>query len=168
MTAAEFQAAGLYDPAAPDAPARLELLEWLAAQGATLADMREAQLHWSSLTGLAGDLALRAGERLTLAEVAARSGMSPERIERFNLAAAFPPVDPEERVFDPGSVAMFAGLAAAEQFFGQGPLRRTCARSRRSIRSRTPSGRCSAHRWRSPSGGTGPPAPSARCRTRCN
>src|SRR5206468_11770353 len=116
MTAAEFQSAGLYDPAAPEAPARLELLEWLAAQGVTLADMREAQLRWGSLTGLAGDLALRAGERLTLAEVAARSGMSPERIERFNLAAAFPPVGPEERVFDPGTVAMFARFAAAEQF----------------------------------------------------
>src|SRR2546427_3726442 len=35
MTAAEFQAAGLYDPAAPDAPARLELLEWLPPAGAT-------------------------------------------------------------------------------------------------------------------------------------
>src|SRR5205809_694525 len=121
MTAAEFQAAGLYDPAAPDAPARLELLEWLAAQGVTLADMREAQLRWGALSGLSGDLALRAGERLTLAEVAARSGMSPERIERFNLAAGFPPVGPEERVFDPG-VAMFASFAAAEQFFGPGPL----------------------------------------------
>jgi len=122
MTAAEFQAAGLYDPAAPNAPARLELLEWLAAQGATLADMREAELRWGSLTGLAGDLALHGGERLTLAEVAARSGMSPERIERFNLAAAFPPVGPEERVFDPGTVAMFASFAAAEQFFGRDPL----------------------------------------------
>src|SRR3989454_42880 len=122
MTAAEFQAAGLYDPAAPDAPARLELLEWLAAQGVTLADMREAQRRWGALSGLAGDLALGAGERLTLAEVAARAGMSPERIERFNLAAAFPPVGPEERVFDPGTVAMFASLAAAEQVFGQGPL----------------------------------------------
>src|SRR5438132_173930 len=120
MTAAEFRAAGLYDPAAP--PARLELLEWLAAQGVTLTDMREAQLRWGALSGLAGDLALRAGERLTLAEVAARSGMSPERIEGFNLAAAFPPVGPEERVFDPGTVAMFASFAAAEQFFGQGPL----------------------------------------------
>ena len=120
MTAAEFQAAGLYDPAAP--PARLELLEWLAAQGVTLADMREAQLRWGALSGLAGDLALRAGERLTLAEVAARSGMSPERIERFDLAAGFPPVGPEERVFDPGTAAMFASFAAAEQFFGQGPL----------------------------------------------
>src|SRR5205814_545802 len=119
IPATEFQAAGLYDPAAPDAPARLDLLEWLAAQGATLADMREAQLRWGALTGLAGDLALRAGERLTLAEVAARSGMSPERIERFNLAAAFPPVGPEERVFDPGTVAMFASFAAAEQFVGQ-------------------------------------------------
>ena len=48
--------------------------------------------------------------------------MSAERIERFDLAAAFPPVGPEERVFDPGTVAMFASFAAAEQFFGQGPL----------------------------------------------
>src|SRR5438445_8946538 len=120
MTAAEFRAAGLYDPAAP--PARLELLEWLAAQGVTLADMREAQLRWGALSGLAGDLALRAGERLTLAEVAARSGMSPERIERFNLAAGVPPVGPEVRVFGAGTVAMFASFAAPEEFFGQGPL----------------------------------------------
>jgi len=122
MTPAEFQAAGLYDPAAPDAPTRLEFLEWLAAQGATLADMREFQLRWGALTGLAGDLALRGGERLTLAEVAARSGVSPERIERVNLAAAFPPVGPEERVFGPGAAAMFASFAAAEGFFGQEAL----------------------------------------------
>src|SRR2546426_11911163 len=74
MTAAEFQAAGLYDPAAPDAPARLELLEWLAPQGATLPDMREAQLRWGALSGLAGDPALPAGERLAPAEGGARSG----------------------------------------------------------------------------------------------
>src|SRR5207245_6248328 len=98
MTAVEFLAAGLYDPAAPDAPARLELLEWLAAQGATLADMREAQLRSGSHSGLAGDLALRAGERLTPAEVAARSGNSAERLRRFNLPAGLPPLGPEERV----------------------------------------------------------------------
>src|SRR5882724_3750993 len=122
MTAAEFQAAGLYDPAAPDAPARLELLEWLAAQGATLADMREAQTRWGSLTGLAGDLALRAGERLALAEVAVRAGLSLEQVERINLAAGFPPVAPEERIFDAQSPATFAGFVAAEAFFGEIPL----------------------------------------------
>jgi hypothetical protein len=36
MTAAEFEAAGLYDPQAPNAPDRLELLEWLAARGVTV------------------------------------------------------------------------------------------------------------------------------------
>src|SRR5207244_12705340 len=89
MTAAEFQAAGLYDPAAPDAPARLELLEWLAAQGVTLADMREVQLRWGALSGLAGDLGLLDGERLTLAEVVGRSGMSPAGIGRLDIAAVF-------------------------------------------------------------------------------
>jgi hypothetical protein len=39
--AAEFQAAGLYDPAAPDAQARLALLEWVASHGAL---SRERQL----------------------------------------------------------------------------------------------------------------------------
>ena len=61
MTPAGFEAAGLYDPAAPAAADRLALLQWLAAQGATLAQMVEAHRH-GSLTGLAGDLMLRPGE----------------------------------------------------------------------------------------------------------
>src|SRR5438874_1867075 len=36
MTVADFEAAGLYDPAAPGAADRLALLQWLAAQGASL------------------------------------------------------------------------------------------------------------------------------------
>jgi adenylate cyclase len=122
MTAAELQAAGLYDPSAPDAPARLELLEWLAAQGVTLADMKEAQLRWGSLSGVAGDRALRAGERLTLAEVAARAGMSVERIERINRAAGFPPVAPDERAFDAERAATFSSFAVGEGFFGTEPM----------------------------------------------
>jgi len=122
MTAAEFQSAGLYDPAAPEAPARLELLQWLAAQGATLADMREAELRWGSLAGLAGDLALRAGERLTLAEVAARAGTTPEHAERINLAAGFPPVAPNERVFDAETAATFTSFAVGAALFGEAPM----------------------------------------------
>ena len=64
MTVADFEAAGLYDPAAPGAADRLALLEWLVSQGATLEQMVDAQRH-GSLTGLAGDLVLRPGERLT-------------------------------------------------------------------------------------------------------
>ena len=45
MTVAEFEAAGLYDPAAPGAADRLALLQWLAAQGATLERMVEALHH---------------------------------------------------------------------------------------------------------------------------
>jgi len=84
MTAADFEAAGLYDPAAPGAPDRLALLEWLEAQGATLEQMVEAHRH-GSLTGLAGDLTLRPGERLTLAEVAALASMDPPHVERLRL-----------------------------------------------------------------------------------
>jgi adenylate cyclase len=122
MTARDFEAAGLYDPAAPDASSRLELLEWLAAQGATIADMRDAQGCLGSLTGLAGDLVLRKGERLTLVELAAQTGMTREQAERINLAAGFPPIGPDERVFPPETAATFAGFLAAEAIFGEAPL----------------------------------------------
>jgi class 3 adenylate cyclase len=122
MTAADFQAAGLYDPAAPGAAARLELLEWLASQGATIADMQDAERRWGTLTGLAGDLTLRARGRLTLSDVAARSGMSLEKIEQINLAAGFPPVGPGERAFDTDAPATFAGFAFGEALFGWAPI----------------------------------------------
>ena len=122
MTAAEFEAAGLYDPAAPDAPARLAFLHWLVEQGATLADLTESQRRWGSLTGVPGDLALRAGQRLTLAEVAAGAGLPAERVDEIRRAAGFPPVGPEERIFDGTMVTTFAGFAVGEALFGWEPL----------------------------------------------
>ena len=118
MTPAGFEAAGLYDPAAPAAADRLALLQWLAAQGATLAQMVEAHRH-GSLTGLAGDLMLRPGERLTLAEVAAAAGMSPARIESIRLAAGFPPVDPDEKLFSREDADTFASFVTGDAFFGE-------------------------------------------------
>ena len=79
MTASEFEAAGLYDPNAPNAAEQLELLEWLAARGVTIEQMRAA-LGRSPLSGLAGDLALRPGDRYTLAQVAERAGVPIERV----------------------------------------------------------------------------------------
>ena len=137
MTPADFEAAGLYDPAAPEAADRLALLQWLAAQGTTLAQMVEAQRH-GSLTGLAGDLTLRAGERLTLAEVAAAAGMSPARIERMRLAAGFPPVDPDEAFFSRDDAETFASLVTGDAFVGE-PAMLSAHRSRGSPRRRSPS-----------------------------
>src|SRR2546422_1094274 len=118
MTPADFEAAGLYDPAAPAAADRLALLQWLAVQGATLAQRVEAHGH-GSLTGLAGDLMLRPGERLTLAEVAAAAGMSPARIESIRLAAGFPPVDPDEKLFSREDADTFASFVTGDAFFGE-------------------------------------------------
>jgi len=118
MTPTEFQGAGLYDPAAPEGPDRLALLQWLAEQGATLEQMVEAQRH-GSLTGLAGDLILRRGERLTLAEVAAAAGMSPARIERSRLAVGLPPAGPDERLFSREDAETFARFATGDTLFGE-------------------------------------------------
>jgi len=121
MTVAEFEAAGLYDPAAPGAADRLALLEWLVAQGATLEQMVEAQRH-GSLTGLAGDLILRPGERLTLAEVAAAARMEPSRIERLRLATGLPPAGADEKLFTREDGEVFANFATGDVFFGERPM----------------------------------------------
>src|SRR5512143_4133061 len=85
MTADDFRAAGLYDPGSPNAAGRLELLQWLAERGVTIEEMIDRGNR--SLSGLAGDLALRPGRRLTAREIAAREGMSVEDVLSLALAA---------------------------------------------------------------------------------
>jgi len=55
---AEFEAAGLYDPDAPDAPDRLALLRHLAAQGISVDAMRSAAAV-GSLHAAASDVSVR-------------------------------------------------------------------------------------------------------------
>ena len=97
MTAAEFAAAGLYDPAAPNAADRLGLLEWFVEQGLSLEQMVHG-LRDGALTGLAADLALRPGERLRLEELATELDMRAEHIQRIRLAAGLPPAEPDAPV----------------------------------------------------------------------
>src|SRR5262245_64453940 len=97
-----LQAAGLYDPRAPNAAERLALIEWLAAQGVSAAQMVETSRPGATLTGLAGDLALRGPtERLTLGEVAVLAGTSPAVVERIRRAAGLPPAGADEKLFSP-------------------------------------------------------------------
>jgi adenylate cyclase len=118
---AALEAAGLYDPRAPNAAERLALIEWLAAQGAGVAQMVDATQRGGSLTGLAADLALRRGQRLTLAEIAALAGTSPVAVERIRQAAGLPPAAADEKLFSPDDANAFSCFGLAAQLFGEGP-----------------------------------------------
>jgi adenylate cyclase len=124
MTATAFEAAGLYDPQAPNAADRLELLEWLAARGVTVEQMVARAARGHLLGGLAGDLALRPGERYTLTQVAERAGVPIERVRQLNLAAGLPPIPPAAPVFTDDDVLLFGGFAGRAALFGDAPVLR--------------------------------------------
>jgi adenylate cyclase len=99
MDVSAWVAAGLYQPDAADADARLALLEYLTSRGATIDQMVEAHRH-GGLPGVAGDLAVPAPpETLAPAELAAECGIPTEQLERILLAAGLP-VDAESRLPD--------------------------------------------------------------------
>lgn len=119
MGPADFEAAGLYDPAAPHAADRLALLEWLAERGVTIEQMVRADRE-KSLSGLAGDLALHPpGPLLTLAEMATRIGVAPERLEAILLATGLPPVKPDEAAFSERALLGLSMFSSGAQLFGE-------------------------------------------------
>jgi class 3 adenylate cyclase len=119
MGAADFEAAGLYDPAAPDAADRLALLEWMAGRGISIEQMVHAERE-QGLTGLAGDLALHPpGPLLTLAELASRVGVSPERLEAIMLAIGMPPPKPGEAAFSEAALEGLRTFSSGAQLFGE-------------------------------------------------
>jgi class 3 adenylate cyclase len=123
MHAAGFQAAGLYDPQASNAVERLELLEWLASQGATVEQMVSAARE-DSLVGLAADLALRPIPHLTLAELAARVGVPAEQIRAMSLAAGLRSEPSDRPAFTDADVEIFQTFVAEAALFGATPVRR--------------------------------------------
>jgi len=122
MDAAQYEAAGLYDPGAPGAGERLALLEWLASRGVTIEQMTRARRD-ASLTGLAADLTLRPGRRLTAAEVAAQVGVPVEQVLGLSLAAGIR-VAPDEPTYTDDDVPIFAGFASGRTLFGETATRR--------------------------------------------
>jgi hypothetical protein len=123
MDAAALEAAGLYDPGAPNAADRLALLEWLAARGFTIDEMAEAA-RAGLLTALAADRVLRPGPRLTLEEIAAELGVAPDRIETLRVAAGLRPIDPRARVFSADDVESIRGVEVGAALFGERATRR--------------------------------------------
>lgn len=122
MTAADFEAAGLYDPKAANAAERLELLEFLAARGATLEQMTEAA-RVGLLIALAGDLALKRGQRYRLAEATELTGLSEERIRMLSLAVGLPFTFDRQRLTEE-NVQMFRMFSGSAGLFGEEPVLR--------------------------------------------
>jgi class 3 adenylate cyclase len=118
-----FEGAGLYDPHAADAADRLALLEWLVGRGVTVEQMVRAERE-GLLTAVAGDLELHRGPGLTIAEVAARTGLSAVRIEEIRLAAGLPPIAPDDPVLSEEEARTFAAFAVAATQFGETATRR--------------------------------------------
>jgi hypothetical protein len=116
LTAVDLAALGVYEPAADDAPDRLELLQFLVSLGATSEDL---VAYRDELPGLASVLAIRGGARLTLQEAAQRSGVPADKLRRINRIAGFPDPGPEDRVFGENFVGVAAGMIAAESLFGE-------------------------------------------------
>jgi adenylate cyclase len=85
-----WERAGLYDPNDPNADERLALLQFLSERGATIDQMVEAHRQ-GSLPAVASDIVVRGDDRLvSVKEVAARSGISLERVLRVLLSTGLP------------------------------------------------------------------------------
>lgn len=108
--------AGLYDPDDPMAADRFALLEWVAASGATIAQMVAAE-RVGQLGSLPGDARLRPGPRRSLRALAEHIGVTADDLARTRRASGLPPVDPDDPCFTPDDERMFLAFARAGQFF---------------------------------------------------
>ncbi|HYC01467.1 MAG TPA: adenylate cyclase regulatory domain-containing protein [Candidatus Limnocylindrales bacterium] len=122
MTPEDFAAAGLYDPDAPNAPGRLELLVWLTERGITIEQMLTHRHR--ALTGLAGDLALRPGKRISAREISTRVDMSLDEVVSLALAAGMSPAKPDDPVFTEADLALFSVYRGGSALFGETATRR--------------------------------------------
>jgi adenylate cyclase len=111
-------ALGLYDPDAPDADGRAELLRYLLDSGATVEEMVQANPQ-GNLTSLVFDRRLRVGE-VSAAELAQRTGTPlPEVLETYRLLGVSVP-DPDAPAFVDREVRLFELLAAAGPVLPEG------------------------------------------------
>ena len=113
--------AGLLDPASSTAHERCDLLAWLTSLGIPLERMVEA-CREDQLVPLAGDVALRPGERFTLDELAARTGVDLEFAVELRIASGFAPTGPGVAVYTDDDVSMFRLFQIASDLFSRDEL----------------------------------------------
>jgi adenylate cyclase len=110
-------AAGIYDPTAPDADERLELLGYLDQRGIGLDEM-VARAADGTLTRAPVDAVLRPRRPLHLADAAAASGLSATQVEQAWLAFGLPRPDPDESRYDDHEVELLRAMALGQQLLG--------------------------------------------------
>ena len=116
---ASYQAAGLYDPDAPDAADRADLLAFLEEVGCSLDEMLAANAR-GRLFALAGDRIIRPNrDQFTLAEVAAQIGTDEALIRRSWRALGLPLREPNAKVASPDDVDALRTHVALVAFFGE-------------------------------------------------
>jgi adenylate cyclase len=118
---AELEALGLYDPDAPDAGDRLEMLCLALEFGATVDEIREA-IDEKRLHAVPAERVLAGGtERLTLDEAIARSGIDPALGRQVWRAFGFVEPSPEALVCSELDIELFGFFQLAEATFGLDP-----------------------------------------------
>ena len=116
MDPGALEDAGLYDPEAPDAAERLELIEFLVQQGCTVDEMVAAHAR-GRLFALAGDRIIRPGRDIfTLAEVAEQIGCPVDEVRAmwraFGLVVGEDPALPVASVADVDMLRTAVGMTA--------------------------------------------------------
>ncbi len=116
-TPAQLEAAGLYDPATPDAAERLELVTMALGRGATYDEIRRA-IAERRLHAVAAERVIIGGtERLTLDEAIARSGIDPALGLRVWRALGFVVPESREPVCTEADVEVFRFFELATTVF---------------------------------------------------
>jgi class 3 adenylate cyclase len=116
MDRAVWQTSGLYDPGAPDASERLELLEYLVSLGWSV---EELAANADRLMSLASRRVLfGAEERVTVAQIAALAGCDEALVRRVRLASGLP--DPgAEPVCSPLEAEIMSSFAVGVDALGE-------------------------------------------------
>ncbi|MFZ4721103.1 MAG: adenylate/guanylate cyclase domain-containing protein [Ilumatobacteraceae bacterium] len=120
MSGSKWQQLGVLDPADPDAAGRLELLEWISAQGISDDDIVAAAAA-DQLTSVVGDRALRPGARMTLDEASVAVGIPIDDLASLQRAIGTPHVDGRSYITE-GDLPMFRIFAEARALFSEEEL----------------------------------------------
>ena len=99
-----YRAAGLYDPDAANAADQRRLLQWLEDHEVSFEQMRRSA-RADSLWSAAGDAAVRPGRPITLDELCATVGITPERVHEVLLASGATAPAGEEPTFTENDLA---------------------------------------------------------------
>ena len=121
MPEAEWIAAGLLDAAAPLADERRQLLEWLESEGCTVEEMVAAHAA-GNLDSASADKRLRPPPTMSREQVAERTGLTVEIVDRAWLAAGFPPPPAGVSFFNDDDLLLFSVVPTAADLFGEDTL----------------------------------------------